>query len=556
MCLFSAKRCPDDLFGFHFTHAFNKCRPTYSPSDEDRTAFNLPGWIPIIHHSQSRPTNELCPEPWKYQQKGKTLSLSHPGKVNTYDGGGYIASLGYNKQSASDIVRDLKEHNWIDESTAAVFIEFTLFNPSTSLFSFARHTYERLPTGQAVAESAVKTLLLYRSTNTNLQSFKEACLIIFLVFIVVCFIAEMVKFVLQKNYLRQVWNWVELLLLLVSFVAIAMSFLKAQYTSLYVKKVKQNPFETVSSDYIVWWSEQEILWFSAGIFILTIKLLRLVRFNHHICQMQGTLKRSVRPFISFVFVFGIGIMAFTYFGCIGFGTHAYIFSSLYKSFSTNMLMSIGKQINYVEIYLVNSLIQPVFLFFYFLFILCMMINVFIAVITDSYTEVREDHGDSFEDAKLGGFMFVNFSNKVKQFPSEVISGIKRLSKLRCTDLAMGKKPYKFKLRKGRKRHWNDEDAICVNGSRKYNESHELVPLRTIDDLSDVFREERTTIGYKTGADITLLRDAIDDYYLTEIRKQLFGALAELSRYYVSIERDSKTVTGILHPEGGKQVSLS
>ena len=419
-----------------------------------------------------------------------------------------------------------------------MFIEFSLFNPPTSLFSFARHTYERLPTGAAVAGSDVKTLLLYPSTNTNLQSFKEVCLIIFLVFIVVCFIAEMVKFVLQKNYLRRVWNWVELLLLLVSILAVAMSFLQAQYTTLYVKKVKQNPFETFSSDYIVRWSEQATLWFSASIFILTLKLLRLVRFNHHICQMQETLKRSARPFISFVFVFGICIMAFTYFGCIAFGTHTYIFSSLYKAFSTNMLMSIGKQINYVEIYLFNSLMQPIFLFLYFLFILCMMINVFIAVITDSYIEVREDHGDSFEDAKLGGFMLANFSKKVKQFPSEVISSIKRFSKLRCTDLALEKKPYKFKLRRGRKRHWNEEDLICGNGSRKCNKSHELVPLRTNDGLSDVFREERKIIAYKTGADITLLRDAIDDYYLTEIRQQLFGALADLSKYYVSIDKDT------------------
>ena len=406
-----------------------------------------------------------------------------------------------------------------------------------------RHAYERLPTGQAVTSSDVKTLLLHPSPNANFQSFYEVCQLVFLIVIVVCFIAEMVKFIRQKRYLRQVRNWVELLLLFVSVVAVAMSFLKGKYTSLYVKKVQKNPYETFSPDYIVKWAEQETMWLAAAIFILTLKLLRLIRFNHHICQMQGTLKRSARPFISFVLVFGVGIMAFTYFGCIAFGTHTDIFSSLFNSFKTNVLMSIGKQINYVEIYINNSQIEPLFLFFYFLFVICILINVFIAVITDSYSGIREDQGHAFDDAKLGTFMFAKFSKKVHQLPGKITSSVKQLSKLRCTDLLLGNNTYKFKPKRDRRRRQAELEANFGIES----ENCELVPPREHAHFSEIFQGGSKTISHDTDTRMADIHDAIDDYYLHEIRKQLLDARKELSRYHPLIGRDSRA-SSVLHHE--------
>ena len=110
----------------NFKDRFKICRPAYSSDDEDRAAFNLPGWIPVTTHNKSHNPYELYPQAWRYQSKETLGSLSYLG----YDGGGYVASLGYNNKTAIDVARDLKEHGWIDESTAVVFIEFTLFNLS------------------------------------------------------------------------------------------------------------------------------------------------------------------------------------------------------------------------------------------------------------------------------------------------------------------------------------------------------------------------------------------------------------------------------------------
>ena len=354
-------------------------------------------------------------------------TLSHQAVRRSYGGGGYVADLGYSKESALEVIRDLRDNDWVDTSTAAVFIEFTLFDSSTSLFCSVRHVFERLPTGGTVTGVAVRALTLYPSANAHLQSFYEVCQLLFLVVIVAWLTAEIVKYFRVKGYFRHAWNWLELLLLVCSFLAVVMSLLKAKHTSLYVKEVQSNPYETFSSDYIVRWLDQETLWLSLAIFILTLKLLRLIRFNHHICQMQGTLKRSAQPILSFTLVLATIVVAFTQFGFLCFGSNLAAFSTFFASLRAILLMAVGKQICNVELYHFYPVLGSLFLFFYLCVMLFIMVNVFVAIFVDAYGEVREDQAEEFSDAELGTFMYNVLIKKIKELPGKVITRIKQSS---------------------------------------------------------------------------------------------------------------------------------
>ena len=404
---------------------FPGCLQTYSSDSEDRTPYHLPQWIPLKNLSHFSSLNDICPKPWRYQSKAKINTLSHEAVTETYNGGGYVADLGYNKESAVEVVRDLREHNWVDERTAAVFIEFTLFDPSSSLFCNVRNIYERLATGQVVTKVDVRVLSLYPSLDVNLQSFYEVCQLLFLIAIVVFFIVEMVKYFRQKKYLFQVWNWIQLILLTVCLVAVVMSFLKGKQTSLYVQDIQTNPYDTFSSDFITRLLDMETFWLSMAIFIITLKLLRLVRFNPHICQMQQILRRSAQPILSFSFVMAIAILAFSQFGFLCFGVKLVSFSSFFKALRVVLLMSVGKSINNAEVHLQYPVLGPLFLFLFLVFILFVLINVFVAVLVDCYAEIREEQGDGgFVDAELGTFMYSFFLKKIKEFPEKFQFGRK------------------------------------------------------------------------------------------------------------------------------------
>ena len=419
------ERCQTDLLDRHLDHLFSGCLKAYSGDNEDRTSYNLPKWIPLDNYSNFSSIDAICPKPWRYQSGKELNTLSHPAVRHSYDGGGYVADLGYNKESALEVISDLRKNDWVDTNTAAVLIEFTLFDPSNSLFCSVRHIVERLRTGEAVTAVKIRSLTLYPSTNAHFKSFYEVCQLLFLAVIVVWFIAEVVKYFRQKGYFRQVWNWLELILLVCSFVAVVMSLLKAKHTSVYVKDIQANPFETFSSDYIVRWLDQETLWLSLAIFIITLKLLRLVRFNHHICQMQGTLKRSARPILSFSLVLVTTVLAFAHFGFLCFGSNLVTFSTFFVSLRAILLMAVGKQIGNVQLYHLYPILGSFFLFFYLCVMLFIMVNIFVAIFVDAYGEVRENQGEEFGDAELGIFMYNVFIKKLKGLPGKVASEMRR-----------------------------------------------------------------------------------------------------------------------------------
>lgn len=524
----------DDLFP-------TGCLAAYSSDSEERTQLNLPKWIPLRNYSQNDPIADICPKPWKYQSGTELNTISHEAVKNSYDGGGYVADLGYNKESASKVISDLRDYNWVDTLTAAVFIEFTLFDPTTSLFCSVRQIYEQLPTGQAVTAVDIRALTLYPSTNFHLQSFYEVCELSFLLAIVICFIVEAVKFFRQKKYFHRMWNVMELILLMVSLVAVVMSFLKGKYTSLYVKSVKSNPYGTFSSDNVVRWLDRETLWSSLAIFIITLKLLRLIRFNHHICQMQGTLKRSAWPVMSFSLVFIIVVIAFTHFGFLCFGTNLELFSSIFNSLRVVMTMSVGKQIDYLDVYLINPLVGSLYLVLFLIIMIFVLINLFIAVLVDAYGEVREEQGDNFGDAELGKFMYNVVRKATRQLPSKLKVELKLLLKKVSRKVSRDNRRHDVK-------YSGEADSFIESCANESEDAVGMELLKPADDIN-ISLSSPTVQNFnehpKDGGEniASYIKDIIlEDYLLADLETRFIDIADELAKikYFVTTEPERET----------------
>lgn len=523
--------CPNDVYNTHITDVFPGCFQKYSPDTEDVTPYHLPKWIKLQNYSLFSSIDDLCPKPWRYQSGSMTQTLSHDG----YGGGGYIADLGYNGQSASKVIKGLSENNWIDGQTVAVFIEFTLYDSATSLFCSGRLVYEASPSGKPSTKMDIRTLAVFPSPETHWQRFYEVCQLFFLVVIVVHLIAAVVKFFRQSRYFRQIWNWVEVILLVDCIVVVAMSFLKGKYTSLFVRKIKSNPYETYGSDYIVRWLNHGTTWLSIAIFIVTLKLLRLIRFNSHICQMQGTLKRSARSIFSFSLLFVIAVIAFSHFGFLGFGAHLEIFSSFFNSLRVVLQMSVGKQVDYVSIYLNNSLMGSLYLFLFLVVVMFFLINIFVAILVDAYEEVRGGKGDDFFDVEVGNFMCNTLRDRGKELPAHIRSTMKSLCKhlskkcfikSRSPDIELSSKEKRF-IESSNQEAKNNIDMSPVSPTLGITD----YPLRFIT-------EEEVKINF-----LCCIKNIIyEDDLLDEMKSQFLDMETELMSVLCSDVTDSNTET--------------
>lgn len=338
-----------------------------------------------------------------------------------------MADLGYNVKSALKVVNELQTYNWIDEFSTAVFIEFTIFNPSSSLFSVTKCLYERSPTGGVVFSRSVRTLTLYQSSNNSYQTFYEVCQLLFMVLIIFFVIKEMLKICRKrKKYFTRFWNWVELLQILTAICSVVIYFLKGKYTSSFVNKVRNNPFETSSADYIVLWSAVEIYVLSFLIFIVTIKFLRLIRFNRHVCQMMGTLARAVNPLVSYFVVFLATLLAYTQLGFLLFGSSMFPYSSFFNSLRAVLQMLLGGKTFFYDIKSVNVLLGPLFVFLYMFTMTFILLNMFVAILNESYFEVVEIPANGFDNADLGGFMIAYLIRNIKMMGKRLVSSVRKV----------------------------------------------------------------------------------------------------------------------------------
>lgn len=481
--------------------------------------------------------HNIYQKPWIYQSASEINTLSHYAVEGKYDGGGFVADLGYNFTTASIVVRELKKHDWVDERTAAVFIEFTLFNPSTWLFCDVRNAFEVLPSGKAVTLASVRAISLYPSPNHRLQSFYEACQLFLLVVIVVFFICEMVKWIRQRKYFRHFWNWVELLVILISIAAIAVSFLKAKYTTECVKRIQKNPYESFSFDVIIKLLDLETLLLSLAMFLITLKFLRIIRFNPHIGQMYGTLETSARPILSFSVLFFVACVAFTQFLYLTFGPYLAPFSSFTKCLQVLFYQVIGKSVGNSEMHEMNPALAYFYMCFFFIVMSFILINVFVAILVLPYGEVRKKEcGSKDSDAELGRLVYKTVLSKFIAFPARLLHVVK---------LSRKSTPPIFCQRKEYSGMFNSPDDVDA-------EKNTLIPpLATPEqsDIEDINDEEEYTFheNIKTSSPANPKQSGIEDSieekeykFLEDIKVQFTEISSEL-RFLLNLIIEERSV---------------
>lgn len=336
-----------------------------------------------------------------------------------------MADLGYNEESALEVIGGLQSNDWINEFTVAVFIEFSVHEPSSRLFSFVKYLYERLPTGGVLTSVNVQTLALYPPFSGDFfNTLFELCHLFLVVCILILVGLEIIELLDQKRaYFTQFWNWVHIIQILTSTSAVIIGLLKANQTSFYVKRVQKNPYDNSSLDHIAMLSDYENYLLAIVIFITTIRLLRLLQFNRQIGQMAGTLRRSQRSLVSFAVVFGNSLLAFSLAGVLTFGVNIASFSSFYQSFATVVRMTVGGNVNFPDMKLHHQVLGPLFLSMFVIWMVLILVNILVAILVDFYKVERQDAVSS--DDSLASFMYNYFSAKVnkflKSFPSNISS---------------------------------------------------------------------------------------------------------------------------------------
>lgn len=349
---------------------------------------------------------EMCPRPWRYKAADELHNLPVQGLRALYGGGGFVADLGYTKSSALRVIQNLQNNSWIDERTRAVFIEFMIFDSSTNLYSAASYIFESLPLGGATTFRTINTMSLYGARSSGTRSVSAVCELIVLLMVFYFIVSEAIKIWKEKcQYFKSAWSYVEIAQILAATATVVLSIFRRYHTTKLVNRIHANPFETSSFHYAVLWSDLENALMAILVFILTVKVLKILKFNQHISSLAASMARCRDKIISYSAVFMVAFLAFMQIALLVFGSTTKAYSSVSQVFRTQFGMFIGGETNYHELKDANRIIGPIYFFLFMTAMACILINMFLAILNESYREVRiYPDRDTEEYKMLGVFM--------------------------------------------------------------------------------------------------------------------------------------------------------
>ena len=336
----------------------------------------------------------LCPLPWRYQTAEQTHSSPDWGKNHNYAGGGYVADLGYNNDTASGIIDSLELRGWLDRKTRVVILEFAFFNPATNILSVSTYFYERFPTGGALPYTRTRTISLY-SKGTGSYQVYLICQLLLILVIFLYFAKECFKLFRQgSSYLKSPWNLLKLAQIVFAVLAVVFYIIKVDNTTKTIRELRKNVYANVSFDLAIFWTKVENGVLAILTFIVCLKLSRLVRFNRQVTVFSVALYSGLTRLISFMLVFLILFMAFLHFGIIIFGNATPRYSTFKHAVYFQLKLTLGKvkEMPINELVTANETFGRVFAGAFLVSLTIVFVNFFIAVINDSLMEAQAKQG--------------------------------------------------------------------------------------------------------------------------------------------------------------------
>ncbi|XP_041362676.1 uncharacterized protein LOC121378529 [Gigantopelta aegis] len=366
-----------------FGHGINHCTVEWSWDTMDTKTYNK-GWTTLKHNLTSRKSRNW---PWLYLTDEYTNGIPYTGRLGSYPSGGYIQDLIGGRQRVMTAFQSLRNNQWIDEYTRAVFVEFNLYNPNINKFSTVLICVELHPVGLFVTNILVRTMTLfpYLGAYGIVVALTDACCAVCVSYLMV---REMKKLVKQRcSYFREFWNTLQFALLLASIIALAMYIGRYVLTEYMIRKVVKLRDKFHNFQRLALWEELFSYLLAMVMFTSILKMIHLLRFNKRITVLAATFRMAAHELRAFSVIFIVFLMAFASASYTAFGRQVQGYRSLLHTLESLLSFALGEY-QYQELYRVNRIVGPVFFIAYIIFIILILINIFVAILNDSFAVVR------------------------------------------------------------------------------------------------------------------------------------------------------------------------
>uniref|UniRef100_A0A7M4F5P3 Polycystin-2 n=1 Tax=Crocodylus porosus TaxID=8502 RepID=A0A7M4F5P3_CROPO len=283
---------------------------------------------------------------WTYTSEKDLNGSSHWGLIATYGGAGYYQDLSRTREETAAQIATLKKNLWLDRGTRAAFIDFSVYNANINLFCIVRLLVEFPATGGLLTSWQFQPVKLIHYIST-FDFFMAACEIAFCLFILYYTVEEILEIRIHKlHYFRSLWNCLD---------------------------------------------------------IIIIVLFKFVSINRTMSQLSSTMSRCAKDVIGFAIMFFIIFLAYAQLAYLVFGTQVDDFSTFQDCVLTQFRIILG-DFNFTEVEEANRVLGPIYFTTFVFFMFFILLNMFLAIINDTYSEVKSDMAQQKNEMELSDLL--------------------------------------------------------------------------------------------------------------------------------------------------------
>jgi hypothetical protein len=318
-----------------------------------------------------------------------------------YDASGFVWDVEKDSDARSKLT-ELKQDLWADGQTRAIFVVFTVLNQNLNLFMTVQLITEFSPSGSFTNTVLVKPfrLDLLVTVLDYVRLLLEVAFVVFVAYYVLAMFGDIRDAyettktqggsILTFFKFFSMWNYLEFLnnILFIIGICLRVVFLVRVQLALSSGKldITTNKYFDVENLATLFQLEANIQSFNVLLsFLKTFKYLQLnVRMN----LLWKTLAHASSDLVAFIFFFGLVFLAYATMAHVLFGPEIQGFATYNEAIASCFSMLTGN-IDYSDLNLVNRVLGPLFFYSFIILVFLILVNVFLAIITDAYGEVHE-----------------------------------------------------------------------------------------------------------------------------------------------------------------------
>ncbi|KAJ8789403.1 hypothetical protein J1605_021930 [Eschrichtius robustus] len=360
------------------------CYDVYSPDKEEQLPFGL-----------------LNGTVWTYHSQDELGGSSHWGRLTSYSRGGYYLDLPGSRQASAEALRDLQEGLWLDRGSRVVFIDFSVYNANINLFCVLRLVVEFPATGGAIPSWQIRTVKLIRYVS-NWDFFIIGCEIIFCIFIFYYIVEKILELHIHRlRYLSSIGNILDLVVILLSIVDVGFHIFRTLEVNRLMGKLLQQPNTYADFEFLAFWQTQYNNMNAVNLFFAWIKIFKYISFNKTMTQLSSRLARCAKDILGFAVMFFIEFFAYAQLGYLLFGTQVESFNTFINFTQFQIILG---DFDYNAIDNDNRILGPAYFVTYVFFVFFVLLNMFLAIINDTYSEVKEELAGQKDELQLSDLL--------------------------------------------------------------------------------------------------------------------------------------------------------